>query len=150
MGQILDAARIIVSGRYMGALSQYRGVGRGIVEEPTLVSSAVGNSPADPPGTFTDDDITNLLSNLIYRGMVPSPDDPQLLNVVMLPPDSQAVGNPGNGMHGHYTYYAFPLYWANVRFGWVLNPRRLLDDVTTSCPTRSLRPARIRTMTGSS
>jgi hypothetical protein len=130
MGDVLTSTQSIVSGPYMDGLAQYRGIQRGVVAGSTLVASAVGNSPASPPAGFTDNDIQNLLSDLVYRSMVPSPSDSQLLYVVILPPGVSSTQDPAAiGKHSHYTYYAFPLYWANVRWGWVMNSGTL-DSVT--------------------
>jgi hypothetical protein len=130
MGDVLSSAQSIVSGPYMDGLAQYRGIQPGVVAGSTLVASAVGNSPASPSAGITDNDIQNLLSNLIYRGMAPSPSDSELLYVVMLPPGVSSTQDPtAIGKHGHYTYYAFPFYWANVRWGWIMN-FGTLDGVT--------------------
>ncbi len=129
-GDVLNATQSIVTGPYMDALAQYRSIQRGVVAGATLVTSAVGGSPADPPATFTDNTIQDLLSNLISRGMVPSPSDPQLLFVVMLPTGVSSSQDPNAiGKHGHYTYYSFPFYWATVRWGWIMNDGTL-DGVT--------------------
>jgi hypothetical protein len=53
-----------------------------------------------------------------------------MLYVVMLPPGVSSTQDPtAIGKHGHYTYYAFPFYWANVRWGWIMN-FGTLDSVT--------------------
>jgi hypothetical protein len=129
-GEIFNAAQSIVSGPYMDGLSQYRGIQRGTVIGSTLMTAPVGHSPADPPTTFTDANVQNLVSDLIFSQVVPTPSDSQVLYIVILPPGVSSADNPNYiGEHNHYTYYAFPLYWANVHFGWVTN-NGTLDGVT--------------------
>ena len=124
----MDAASKIVSGSYMGGLAQYRGIQRGSVVGFTVVTTPVGNSPGKPPNPFTEDNVQNLLSDLIFHGLVPSPSDQQMFYCVLMPPGANYTNEAVTGEHGHYTYYAFPLYWANVRWGWVLDGT--LDDLT--------------------
>lgn len=123
----MDAASKIVSGTYMDGLAQYRGIQRGSVAGFTVVTTPVGNSPGKPPDPFTEDDVQNLLSDLIFHGLVPSPSDQQMFYCVLMPLGVNHVAD-AQGEHGHYTYYAFPAYWANVRWGWVLYGG--LDDLT--------------------
>lgn len=123
------AARKIVSGSYMDGLAQYRGIQRGSVVGYTVVTTPVGNSASHPPNPFTEDNVQNLLSDLIFHGLVPSPSDQQMFYCVIMPPGVYNTDQTLSGEHGHYTYYAFPLYWANVRWGWVLD-YGTLDDLT--------------------
>jgi hypothetical protein len=128
LGQFENAASSIVSGVYMDDLAQYRGIQRGSVVGSTVVTTPVGNSPGNPPNPFTEDNVQNLLSDLIFHGLVPSPSDQQMFYCVLMPPGVNYTDEAVTGEHSHYTYYAFPLYWANVRWGWVLNGT--LDDLT--------------------
>ncbi len=126
---MIIAARKIVSGSYMDGLAQYRGIQRGSVVGYTVVTTPVGNSPGKPPSPFTEDNVQNLLSDLIFHGLVPSPSDAaECVYCVLMPPGANYTNEARAGEHGHYTYYAFPLYWANVRWGWVLDGT--LDDLT--------------------
>jgi hypothetical protein len=127
---MIIAARKIVSGSYMDGLAQYRGIQRGSVVGYTVVTTPVGNSPGNPPNPFTEDNVQNLLSDLIFHGLVPSPSDQQMFYCVLMPPGANYTNAAATGEHGHYTYYAFPLYWANVRWGWVLDGT--LDDMTVN------------------
>jgi hypothetical protein len=125
VGQVTDAVVKIVTGPYMDSLSQYRNVGRATLFGTTLVSSAVGGSPADPPNPFNDGDITGLISNLRQADRVPSPaNDSQLFCCVVLPPGV----NAGGGFIGEHTY--FSLDGVNCHFAWVMN-NGTLDYVTT-------------------
>lgn len=125
MGQVTDAVVKILTGPYMDSLSQYRNIGHATLFGTTLVSSAVGGSPPDPPNPFNDGDISGLISNLCQAGRLPSPaSDDQLFYCVILP---QGV-NSGGGFIGEHTY--FSLAGVNCHFAWVMN-NGTLDYVTT-------------------
>lgn len=115
MGQVTDAVINILTGPYMNSLSQYRGIGSGYLEGAVLVSNAVGSSPASPPASFSNTDISTLLTNLISAGRLPDPStDSELLYMVMLAP-----GASQPGLLGEHTYYSHN--GTNLHFGWVAN-----------------------------
>jgi hypothetical protein len=125
IGQVTDAVVNIITGPYMDLLSQYRNIGHATLFGTTLVSSAVGGSPANPPSPFNDGDISGLISNLCQAGRLPSPaTDSELFYCVILPPGV----NSGGGFIGEHTY--FSLDGVNCHFAWVMN-NGTLDYVTT-------------------
>jgi hypothetical protein len=128
--QVFNAMSSVVSGPYMTGLAQYRNIQPGVVSGLTYVNTPFGSSSGDPPNPFSDTTVQTLLSDLIFRGLIPTPSTPQILYCVVMPP-GVAFGNPSYiGEHSSYIYYAFPLYWANVRYCWTTNSG-VLDDVTT-------------------
>ena len=123
VGQLTDAVVNILTGPYMNSLAQYRGVGSGFLQSSIVVSTAVGGSPASPPASFSNSDVSTLLSNMIAAGLMPGPaTDAELLYMVMLPP---GVTQPG--LLGEHTYSDFN--GSNMHFGWVANGGSL-DSVT--------------------
>jgi hypothetical protein len=123
VGQMTDAVVNILTGPYMSSLSQYREIGSGFLQSSIVVSTAIGNSPASPPASFSNTDISTLLSNMIAAGLMPGPAaDAELLYMVMLPP---GVTQPG--LLGEHTYADFN--GTNLHFGWVANGGSL-DSVT--------------------
>jgi len=125
IGQVTDAVVSMVTGPYMDSLSQYRGIGHATLFGTTVVASAVGGSPADPPNPFSDGDISGLISNLRQAGRLPSPaNDNQLVYCVILPSGVSS----GGGFIGEHTY--FGLDGVNCHFAWVMN-NGTLDYVTT-------------------
>ena len=115
MGQVTDATINILTGPYMNSLSQYRGIGSGVLEGAVLVANAVGSSPATPPSNFTNNDISTLITNMIAAGQLPDPaSDSELLYMVMLAP-----GASQPGLLGEHTYFTHN--GTNCHFGWVAN-----------------------------
>lgn len=115
VGQVTDAVVNILTGPYMNSLSQYRGIGSGFLQASIVVAEQVGSSPATPPGNFSNNDVSTLLSNLVSAGLMPGPaSDGNLLYMVMLPP---GVSQPG--LLGEHTYFNYN--GTNLHFGWVAN-----------------------------
>ena len=115
VGQMTDAVVNILTGPYMSSLSQYRGIGSGYLQASIVVAEAVGSSPATPPGNFSNNDISTLLSNMLAAGLMPGPaSDANLLYMVMLPP-----GASQPGLLGEHTYFDYN--GTNLHFGWVAN-----------------------------
>jgi hypothetical protein len=71
----------------MNSVSQYRNIRPGSSTGVSVVTAAVGSSPADPPNSFSNNDIQDLISNLFNAGRVPSPaSDAQIFYCVIVPP----------------------------------------------------------------
>lgn len=84
----------ILSGTYMSALSQYRGIG-----QATISTGGVLPGP-EPPSPFDPASVQNVINSLISANQVPAPaSNNQLLYVVFLP----SGVNPG-AAHGFFTY----------------------------------------------
>ena len=101
----------------MSALAQYRNVGSGTLYGTMLVTTS------EPPKTFSSDDVSNLLKDLIDMQTVPGPNNvDQLLYYVIMPvgvssDQSNVIGehfNPGE----------------DILCAWVMNDGTL-DSVTT-------------------
>ncbi len=115
VGQVTDAVVNILTGPYMSSLAQYRGIGSGYLQSSIVVSTAIGNSPASPPASFSNSDVSTLLTNMLTAGLMPGPaTDAELLYMVMLPP-----GATQPGLLGEHTYAG--VNNTNLHFGWVAN-----------------------------
>jgi hypothetical protein len=68
-----DAVVNILTGPYMSSLSQYRDIGSGFLQSSIVVSTAIGSSPASPPASFSNTDVSTLLSNMLAAGLMPGP-----------------------------------------------------------------------------
>lgn len=110
---VANAVVNILSGPYMSALSQYRGIGQGKLSGAGIFSSF------DPPSTFGDPDVINLISQLISGGTVPAPgSDSQLFYCVFMPVGA-SFGTNSNviGEHAYFTLSD----GSKGHFGWVTN-----------------------------
>src|SRR5947199_78135 len=86
-----------------GKVTRGAAPGPGSLTGVSVVTAAVGGSPADPPNPFSNSDIQNLISNLLSAGRVPSPaSDAQIFYCVIVPPGVNA--NQG-GFIGEHTYF---------------------------------------------
>lgn len=126
---ITNAVTQILAGSYMSALSQYRAIGRGSLCGKTLVTSS------DPPGTFTEDDVADLIHDLIKTKAVPEPDTvKQYLYCVIMPTGVHYTNTDVIGEHSFFINldYQFPfdLDINKVYYAWVTNDGTL-DFVTT-------------------
>ena len=125
-GAVTSAVQNVLTGPYMTKLSQYRGVGTGVLRGTTMVTGS------NPPNPFTDQNVKDLVSNLIDGGTLPEPDDEgiQLLYCVIMPP---LVGFTNSNVIGEHTYdtdYDFPFDFDKIWIAWVTN-NGTLDGVTT-------------------
>src|SRR5207245_8634753 len=112
----------ILARPYMNGLSQY-GVGNG-----TLRGAFIVTSP-DPPNTFSDDNVHQLISDLIDQGTLPEPDDNggQNLNCVFMPPGVIFNSSSTVGEHTYDTDYDFPGDYDKAWFAWVTNDGSLTN-----------------------
>ena len=95
---VVDAFGSIVSGPYMGALEQYRGIGNGTIASSTVVVDS------DPPNPFSNDAVTGLLKSLFEQNRIPEPDAAgQQLYCVMMPPGTRA--SDPNVLGEHSLFY---------------------------------------------
>ena len=107
----------ILAGPYMSALAQYRNVGSGILYGKMLVTTS------DPPKTFSSDDVSNLLKDLINMETVPGPNDvDQLLYCVIMPVGVSS--DQSNVIGEHFSP------GEDILCAWVMNDGTL-DSVTT-------------------
>jgi hypothetical protein len=121
--QIENAVTSILSGTYMSALAQYRGIEKGRYRGKVVVTSS------DPPNPFSDQDIRNLVINLINNRTVPKPsEDSQILYCVVVP---VGVNNSASGFIGEHTTLTYNDAGTNTigHFAWVTN-NGTLDYVT--------------------
>jgi hypothetical protein len=124
--EITGAVSSILTGPYMTKLSQYRGVGRGVLRGTTCVTNS------NPPNPFTDQNVKDFVSNLIDGGTLPEPDDEgiQLLYCVVMPPMVNFSNRNVIGEHTYDTDYDFPFDFDKMWIAWVTN-NGTLDGVTT-------------------
>ncbi len=107
----------IMAGPYMSALAQYRNVGSGILYGKMLVTTS------DPPKTFSSDDVSNFLKDLINMETVPGPNDvDQLLYCVIMPVGVSS--DQSNVIGEHFSP------GEDILSAWVMNDGTL-DSVTT-------------------
>jgi len=128
---ITAAVKKILAGPYMTDLIQYRGIDYGTFQGETSVTAVVGSgatqSPANPPNSFTDAQVFQLITNLVAAGTVPSPDAvPQILYCVVVPVGVQSSNSAAIGEH---TYDTNSAYTNKFHFAWVENDGTL-DYVT--------------------
>ena len=117
---ITNAVTKILAGSYTSALAQYRGIQPGSLHGTTIVTTS------NPPNSFSDSDVSNLISSLISTGTVPAPHtDNQLLYCVIMPVGASSGGN----FIGEHTYFRYS-DGSNAHFAWVMN-NGTLDYVTT-------------------
>ncbi len=114
---ITNCVTSILSGPYLSALAQYRNIGSGTLYGTTQVTIS------DPPGTFSNDDVGNLLKDLIDAKTVPTPGEvDQLLYFVIMPAGVSSDQSRVTGEH-----FSFG---ENIFCAWVMN-NGTLDYVTT-------------------
>jgi hypothetical protein len=109
----------LLSGPYLGGLSQYRGgIGSGYRVETKLITSS------NPPSVFGNNDVDNLLRTNINNDTLPRPsDDDQFLYMVVPQPGTSATGQFGEHTYDSSNYGRF-------HYGWIINNGSL--DALTS------------------
>jgi hypothetical protein len=115
VGQCTDAVLTILESDYMRSLGQY-GIGSGGLGSVTVVSEAIGDSPADPPNPFSNDNVWQLVENLRRANRIPTSDigsSGQGLYCVILPA-GVASDQPFIGEHSYYWFDS-----TNVPFAWI-------------------------------
>jgi hypothetical protein len=111
----------VLSGPYMSALDQYRGVGNATLAGTIMVADS------EPPNPFTNDAVTGLLKQLFERNRLPEPDSAaQLLYCVVMPPGVRASDPNVIGEHSlfYFTDIELPFDFdiaQKVYYAWVLN-----------------------------
>jgi hypothetical protein len=137
---IILAVSSLLNSPYLAKVDQYDGrlhygdsSHRGKLASPTFVTSPVGptgsyQSPADPPTSFTDNNVASLITNLIAVNTLPKPDDnPNALYVVIMP---TGVSNPTSGFAGEHFTRAIAGNTNQAHIAWVTN-NGSLSSVTT-------------------
>jgi hypothetical protein len=122
---ITNTVTSMVTGPYLSALAQYRGIRRGLVVDQTSVTTS------NPPNGFQDSDVSTMIQGLLNAGTVPEPDqDTRRVYMVFMPP---GIGSSGT-FTGEHTFFFFndtdnPADSQRVRFAWVTN-NGTLDSVS--------------------
>ncbi len=129
---VTAAVGAILSGPYMGALDQYRGIGPGSLAGPTVVVA-----DSEPPNQFNNDAVMNLIKALFEQNRVAEPEtNGQLLYCVIMPPGVAASDPNVIGEHSLFYYTdidIFPFDFdiaQKAYFAWVLNDGTI-DGITT-------------------
>ncbi len=122
---VTNAVTSILSGPYMTALSQYRGIGYGTLSGTTLVTTS------NPPPVFSDQDVIDLITGLIQAGTVPTPgSDDQLLYCVIMPIRVEYISSGIGGAHNSFRFGQRNQPGSrNVHYAWVMNDG--MDSLTT-------------------
>ena len=94
VSQIISSVYNILDGPYMSGLIQY-GVGPGKFAGAGIVTGVEPNNP------FSDDDVTNILSDLLNQGLIPGY-GPEDLYMVILPANIAYNKPPFTGEHLYY------------------------------------------------
>jgi hypothetical protein len=101
----------MLTSSYTSALAQYRDIEQAVLIGQMLVTTS------DPPATFTDVAVINLLSLLMQEGALPAPHtDDQLLYCVVMPVGVSSGGD-SVGEHSYFRYTD----GHNAHYAWVTN-----------------------------
>jgi hypothetical protein len=118
VNDITNAVQSILNGPYMSALSQYRGIGGGLLRGTSVFTDT------NPPNPFSNANVTSFITSHIEDGSLPEPDDDnQILYCVVMP--SGVISNQANviGEHTFFTYtdYDFPFDFDNdnAHYAWL-------------------------------
>jgi len=127
--QVTNAVQTILNGSYMTGLSQYRGIGRGLLRGTSMITTS------NPPNPFSDTDVANLIASCLNAGAIAEPDeDTQILYCVIMPVGVRSTNPSFVGEHTFFTYTHFelPFDFDNDRahYAWVTN-NGSLDAITT-------------------
>lgn len=123
MGNVINAVINILSGTYLDGLAQYRNCG---TNERTLqglayISFPIGNSPANPPNPFSEQDVQNFIWDLLRQNLIPiSIFDPAHLICVIMPPNVNYKGT----FAGNHSFLRFNEPWLTnwkIHYSWVMN-----------------------------
>lgn len=122
---IIAAIQDILSGSYMLALRQY-GIKRSPFRDAIIVTSP------QPPSTFSDGDIQDLVFSLIDDEKFPEPDEDGGRNLyfVMMPPGTQYSPGGARGAHSVASDYDFPFEVDHAWVAWIGNNN--IDQMTST------------------
>ena len=114
--QLIDAAMNLIDGPYYSALGQYG------VSGPSFRGAVTVISP-NPPASFDDGTIGDLVWNCIDANIFPEPDHSGGRNYycVMMPPGTSYGPGGALGAHSHPTDYDFPFDFDTAWVAWVGN-----------------------------
>jgi hypothetical protein len=100
-----------INGPWATQLAQYRGIGPLSIEQVATVTST------EPPATFTDPDIRNMIDAQINNGTLPAPSNSvDRIYAVLMPTGHGSGDTPYVGQHQFYDHSGARVYWA-----WVTN-----------------------------
>ncbi|MEA3200509.1 MAG: hypothetical protein QOE90_1937 [Thermoplasmata archaeon] len=122
---VLRAIDSILAGPYMNTLNQY-GVGRATIADAFIITSP------NPPASFSESNVQDMVWSLIDAGDFPEPDDAggnnELFAFIMPPGTSSSTAGRG-GFHSTASDYDFPFDWDTAWYLWVMNGS--LDTITS-------------------
>jgi hypothetical protein len=129
----MNAVSNLVHGPWGTQLSQYRGIG------PLSLDQTVTVTSSDPPTTFTDPEIQNMIEAQITAGVVPAPDNAvDRIYCVLMPTGHSSGDTPFVGQHQVFDFNGARCYWA-----WITNdgtltggnsiPKVLSHEVCEAC-----------------
>jgi hypothetical protein len=105
--RITAAVRTMMASSFMTGLQQYRGIGRGTLQDATTLTDR------NAPILFDDRDIRDLLDALFEAGTVARPDaGNQNLYLVMTPFGTRSSDHGYAGAHSYYVHAGQPVHFA--------------------------------------
>jgi len=128
--QVGTALINMINSPYLSALSQYRSnIGQASLRGTTLFTNS------NPPNSFTDQNVINMLIGLLNNGSLPNPLFETVLYMVIMP---QGVASSNASFVGEHTFFSYNAQLPGlgiripvpVHFAWVTN-NGTLDSVTT-------------------
>ena len=109
----------ILTGPYLGGLRQYRNVGQG-----TLLYSEINDS-SDPKTTYSNSDVTAMLTDRIANHGMPAPTSGHNRFYVVIAPTGFANSSSFVGQHQSFTYNS-----VTAAYAWVDNPNTLTGSTS--------------------
>ena len=110
----MASAAALIGGPYYTALKEYGAA------KPTFRGAVTVISP-NPPSSFDDGDVGDLVWNCIDANIFPEPDDPggRIFYCVLIPPGTHYGPGGALGAHSWPHDYDFPFDWDTAWVAWV-------------------------------
>lgn len=114
--QFTNAAQLLFNGPYYSALRQY-----GVGQRPFMRGPALYVISPDPPSSFNDGDVGDLIWNMIDQGIFPEPDDSggRNLYAAIMPPGTSYAPGGALGAHISPGDYDFPFDFDTAWAAWI-------------------------------
>jgi hypothetical protein len=114
--QFTNAAQLLFNGPYYSALRQY-----GVGQRPFMRGPGLYVISPDPPSSFNDGDVGDLVWNMIDQGIFPEPDDSggRNLYAVIMPPGTSYAPGGALGAHISPGDYDFPFDFDTAWAAWI-------------------------------
>jgi hypothetical protein len=119
--EVTAAFGAVMSGPYMSALAQYRGIGNATLAGTTVVADS------EPPNGFSNDSVTALLKQLFEQKRLPEPDSASQLLYCVVPVAGTSAKDPNVlGEHSYFHFWEVELPFdldiaQKTYYAWLLN-----------------------------